>query len=73
MINLIYFRMEEAFLNLKNQRDELITRNRDALDGPTNITENEQIRELKTELKRQKSVYEAQFIEYVSFSELFLI
>ena len=59
--------MEEAFLNLKNQRDELITRNRDAIDGPT-LTDTEQIRELKTELKRQKSVYEAQFIEYVSVS-----
>lgn len=63
--------MEETFLRVKNERDELIKKhNRDSTDGKiatataTSVTE--EIANLKTELKRQKSHYEAQFIEYVS-------
>lgn len=41
-------------------------RSRDSIDSPNTLTVNEEIRELKTEMKRQKAVYEAQFIEYVS-------
>lgn len=60
------FRMQESFKLVKDQRDELIMRNRDSIDSPKSLTVNEEIRDLKTELKRQKAVYEAQFIEYVS-------
>lgn len=64
--------MEETFLLVKSERDELIKRhNRDSTDGKTTIkapavTVTEEIANLKTELKRQKAHYEAQFIEYVS-------
>jgi hypothetical protein len=51
---------------VKEQRDELLTKNRDSIDSPKPSNVNEEIRDLKTELKRQKAVYEAQFIEYVS-------
>lgn len=60
--------MEETFLLVKSERDELIKRqsiNRDSTDGKT-TTVTEEIASLKTELKRQKAHYEAQFIEYVS-------
>ncbi|KAG5670984.1 hypothetical protein PVAND_001210 [Polypedilum vanderplanki] len=59
-------RMEETFLLIKSERDELIKRqsiNRDSTDGKT-TTVTEEIANLKTELKRQKAHYEAQFIEY---------
>jgi len=59
--------MEETFLRVKSERDELIKRNnRDATDGGKSMTANEEIANLRTELKRQKAQYEAQFIEYVS-------
>lgn len=59
--------MEETFLRVKSERDELVKRhNRDSTDGKT-ATVTEEIANLKTELKRQKAHYEAQFIEYVSF------
>jgi hypothetical protein len=64
-------RMEETFLLLKSERDELIKRqstNRDSTDGKTTTTVTEEIANLKTELKRQKTHYEAQFIEYVRIS-----
>lgn len=61
-----FFRVQESFKLVKEQRDELIMRNRDSIDSPNTLTVNEEIRELKTEMKRQKAVYEAQFIEYVS-------
>lgn len=60
--------MEETFLLVKSERDELIKRqsnNRDLTDGKA-ATVTEEIANLKTELKRQKAHYEAQFIEYVS-------
>ncbi|KAL7025427.1 hypothetical protein ACKWTF_013471 [Chironomus riparius] len=57
-------RMEETFLRVKLERDELIKRhNRDSTDGKA-TTVTEEIANLKTELKRQKAHYEAQFIEY---------
>lgn len=60
-------RMEETFLRVKNERDELIKKhNRDSTDGKSTATiVTEDIANLKTELKRQKAHYEAQFIEYV--------
>lgn len=70
--------MEETFLRVKNERDELIKKhNRDSTDGKTTTTTSvtspstitavtEEIANLKMELKRQKTHYEAQFIEYVS-------
>lgn len=60
--------MEETFLRVKLERDELMRqKNRDAIDGGVKIeTVNDEIANLKTELKRQKAHYEAQFIEYVS-------
>lgn len=69
--------MEETFLLIKSQRDELIKRqNRDSTDGRTTITApltvTDEIANLKTELKRQKAHYEAQFIEYVSNFSFFL-
>jgi hypothetical protein len=73
--------MEETFLRVKSERDELIKKhNRDSTDGkdksttPASIV-TEEIASLKTELKRQKAHYEAQFIEYVRqsfFSRTFL-
>lgn len=53
---------------VKEQRDELLIKNRDSIDSPNQLNVNEEIRDLKTELKRQKAVYEAQFIEYVRIS-----
>lgn len=63
-------RMEETFLRVKTERDDLLKRyNRDSTDGKMTTTTTtgvtEEIANLKTELKRQKSHYEAQFIEYV--------
>jgi hypothetical protein len=61
--------MEDTFLLIKSERDELLKRHnsRDSTDGkPTTVTVTEEIANLKTELKRQKAHYEAQFIEYVS-------
>lgn len=66
-------RMEETFLRVKTERDELLKRhNRDLTDGKLTTTTTttgvtEEIANLKTELKRQKSHYEAQFIEYVRY------
>lgn len=61
--------MEEAFLRVKTERDELLLRtNQDSTDGdksPTTMTD--EIAKLKTEMSRQKKAYEAQFIEYVSW------
>lgn len=63
----IVLRMEETFLRVKTERDELLKRNnRDSTDGKPATCVTEEIANLKTELKRQKSHYEAQFIEYVS-------
>ncbi len=60
--------MEETFLRVKSERDELIKKqSRDSTDGKTTSTcVTEEIVNLKSELKRQKAHYEAQFIEYVS-------
>jgi hypothetical protein len=61
--------MEETFLRVKTERDELIKRNnRDSTDGskPRDSTMTDEISSLKIELNRQKKAYEAQFIEYVS-------
>lgn len=61
--------MEEAFLRVTNERDELIKKtNLDSTDGrnKTTVLESDEISHLKTELHRQKKAYEAQFIEYVS-------
>lgn len=61
--------MEETFLLVKNERDELIKRNnRDSTDGgkARDSTMTDEISSLKIELNRQKKAYEAQFIEYVS-------
>lgn len=61
--------MEETFLRVKSERDELIKRkNRDSTDGSgkaINDGQSDEIANLKVELSRQKA-YEAQFIEYVS-------
>lgn len=60
--------MEETFLRVKTERDELIKKtNLDLTDGrkPT-VLDSDEISHLKTELSRQKKAYEAQFIEYVS-------
>lgn len=59
--------MEETFLRVKSERDELMKRsNRDTTDGGKAITVTDEIAILKTELSRQNKAYEAQFIEYVS-------
>lgn len=61
--------MEETFLRVKTERDELIKRNnRDSTDGgkARDSTMTDEISSLKIELNRQKKAYEAQFIEYVS-------
>lgn len=62
--------MEETFLRVKSERDELIKRkNRDSIDGggkAINDGQTDEIANLKVELSRQKKAYEAQFIEYVS-------
>lgn len=61
--------MEETFLRVKTERDELIKKaNLDLTDGrnKTTVLESDEISHLKTELSRQKKAYEAQFIEYVS-------
>lgn len=68
-------RMEETFLRVKTERDELMKRQyRDSTDsGKSRESEstNDDIVNLKSELSRQKKAYEAQFIEYVSiFSKL---
>jgi hypothetical protein len=72
-------RMEETFLRVKTERDELIKKNnRDSTDGkptptmPATII-TEEIASLKTELKRQKAHYEAQFIEYVRHSDYYFL
>jgi hypothetical protein len=62
----MFYRIQDTFKLVKEQRDELLTKNRDSIDSPKPGNVNEEIRDLKTELKRQKAVYEAQFIEYVS-------
>lgn len=65
--SLFFRRMEETFLRVKNERDELIKRqHHDSTDGKPATCVTEEIANLKTELKRQKAHYEAQFIEYVS-------
>lgn len=63
--------MEETFLRVKTERDELIKRsNRDSTDGkPRDSTMTDEISTLKLELSRQKKAYEAQFIEYVSLND----
>lgn len=59
--------MEETFLRVKTERDELLLRcNRDTIDGDKSTTPMDEIANLKTEMSRQKKAYEAQFIEYVS-------
>lgn len=61
--------MEETFLRVKTERDELLLRgNRDTTDGDkSSSTMSDEIANLKTEMSRQKKAYEAQFIEYVSW------
>lgn len=67
--------MEETFLRVKTERDELLLRsNQDTIDGdksPTTMTD--EISNLKTEMSRQKKAYEAQFIEYVSLINKILL
>lgn len=58
--------MEETFLRVKTERDDLIKASKDTLDG-SNKTVTDEIADLKTELNRQKKGFQAQFIEYVSF------
>lgn len=65
--------MEETFLRVKTERDELIKKNnRDSTDGgkPRDPTMTDEISTLKLELSRQKKAYEAQFIEYVSAKKI---
>lgn len=57
-------RMEESFLRVRIERDELMRRiNLDSTDGRTETTVKDDV---ATQLSRQKMAYEAQFIEYVS-------
>lgn len=64
-------RMEETFLRVKTERDELMKRQyRDSIDSGNSRGSSEastdDIVHLKNELSLQKKAYEAQFIEYVS-------
>lgn len=64
-------RMEETFLRVKTERDELMKRHqyRDSIDSGnsrgSSEASNDEIVSLKHELSIQKKAYEAQFIEYV--------
>lgn len=56
--------MEESFLRVRIERDELMRRiNLDSTDGRMEATVKEDV---SNQLSRQKMAYEAQFIEYVS-------
>lgn len=60
-------RMEETFLKLKIERDELLKRvTNDSTDGKDKSVQEDIDHTI--ELNRQKKAYEAQFIEYVSIS-----
>lgn len=60
--------MEETFLKVKSERDELIAKKfvEDSTESGDCKERNDKIAELHTELRNQKKEYEAQFIEYVS-------
>lgn len=69
--------MEETFLRVKTERDELMKRQyRDSIDSGnsrgSSEASNDEIVNLKNELSNQKKAYEAQFIEYVSTHSLSL-
>lgn len=67
--------MEETFLRVKTERDELMKRHqyRDSIDSGnsrgSSEASNDEIVSLKHELSIQKKAYEAQFIEYVSVTD----
>lgn len=62
--------MEEALIQMRRRNDELVRGNKDATDSPTPqkfYSTNEQVLQLKDELKRREAAHSDRIVEMVSF------
>uniref|UniRef100_A0A182STG1 Uncharacterized protein n=1 Tax=Anopheles maculatus TaxID=74869 RepID=A0A182STG1_9DIPT len=57
-------RLENTFIKVQRERDQLVRQNRDSVDSKTST--NEEIQKMRSEIELQRKTYEAQFIEYKS-------
>lgn len=61
--------MEEALIEMKKRNDELVRGNKDAIDSPTSpnkfYTTNDQVLQLKEELKRREAAHTERIVEMV--------
>lgn len=65
--------MEEALIELKTKYNELLHGNMDAADGPTTVkiaTANDEVLQLKEELKKREVAHSERIVEMVWNTEL---
>lgn len=66
--------MEEALLDMKKKYNELLRENMDAADGPTTVkiaSANDEVSQLKDELKKREVVHSERIVEMVCERSLF--
>lgn len=72
-----HIRMEEALMEMKKRNDELVRSSKDAIDSPTSpkfYSTNDQVIQLKDELKRREAAHTERIVEMVrSQTEFFCL
>lgn len=57
-------RLENSYIQVRRERDNLVRLNRDSVDSKTGP--HEEIQKMRSEMELKRKTFEAQFIEYVS-------
>ncbi|XP_058813459.1 shootin-1 [Topomyia yanbarensis] len=60
-------RLENSYIQVRRERDNLARQNRDSVDSKTGP--NEEIQKIRSEMELKRKTFEAQFIEYKSLME----
>ncbi|XP_053699332.1 shootin-1 [Sabethes cyaneus] len=60
-------RLENSYIQVRRERDQLARQNRDSVDSKTGP--NEEIQKMRSEMELKRKTFEAQFIEYKSLME----
>ncbi|XP_055525664.1 shootin-1 [Wyeomyia smithii] len=60
-------RLENSYIQVRRERDQLVRQNRDSVDSKTGP--NEEIQKIRSEMELKRKTFEAQFIEYKSLME----
>lgn len=63
-LTLNHFSLENSYIQVRKERDQLVRQNRDSVDSKTGA--NEEIQKMRSEMELKRKTFEAQFIEYVS-------